>query len=705
MGGITVWPGNPYPLGATYDGGGTNFAVFSEVAERVELCLFDDDGTEARIDLPEREALVWHGYLPRIVPGQRYGYRVHGPYDPHQGLRCNPAKLLLDPYAKAIDGRNEWSEALFAYRFGDPLSRNDGDSGPFAQKSVVVNPFFDWSNDRPLRIPMWQTVIYETHVKGITMRHPGIPADVRGTYSGLAHPTMIKHFRSLGVTAVELMPVHQFVHDSVLLDRGLTNYWGYNTIGFFAPHNDYASFGGRGGQVQEFKTMVKALHQAGIEVILDVVYNHTAEGNHLGPTLSFRGIDNPAYYRLVDADKQYYYDTTGTGNSLNVRHHESLRLIMDSLRYWVTDMHVDGFRFDLAAALAREFHEVDRLAAFFDLVNQDPIVSQVKLIAEPWDVGDGGYQVGGFPPLWTEWNGKYRDSVRDFWRGEPASLGEFASRFTGSSDLYEHDGRRPAASINFVTAHDGFTLEDLVSYNEKHNEANGEGNNDGESYNRSWNCGVEGPTEDPGIVALRERQKRNFLATTLLSQGVPMISHGDELGRTQNGNNNVYCQDNEISWVDWPEARNQDVLTGFVRRLTKLRADHPIFRRRRFFTGDVIGDSKVPDIAWLRRDGEAMTEDDWNTQSGMTMTVFLNGHGLPERDALGEEIADDSFLLLFNPLGDPVAFTLPPRDFGRTWEVVVNTADPLLANRRKTARAGGTVEVPGHTLEVLRCRY
>ncbi len=705
MAGITVWPGNPYPLGATYDGGGTNFAVYSEVADRVELCLFDDDGTETHIDMPEREANVWHGYLPRVVPGQRYGYRVHGPYDPHNGLRCNPSKLLLDPYAKAIDGHNEWSDALFAYRFGDPLSRNDADSGPFAQKSVVINPFFDWGNDRPLRIPFWETVIYETHVKGITVRHPGIPDDVRGTYSGLAHPAMIKHFQGLGVTAVELMPVHQFVHDSVLLDRGLSNYWGYNTIGFFAPHNDYASFGGRGGQVQEFKSMVKALHKAGIEVILDVVYNHTAEGNHLGPTLSFRGIDNPAYYRLVDADKQYYYDTTGTGNSLNVRHHESLRLIMDSLRYWVTEMHVDGFRFDLAAALAREFHEVDRLAAFFDLVNQDPIVSQVKLIAEPWDVGDGGYQVGGFPPLWTEWNGKYRDSIRDFWRGEPSSLGEFASRFTGSSDLYEHDGRRPVASINFVTAHDGFTLEDLVSYNEKHNEANGEQNNDGESYNRSWNCGVEGPTDNPDVVALRERQKRNFLATMLLSQGVPMISHGDELGRTQHGNNNVYCQDNELSWIDWAEARNADVLTGFVRRLTKLRADHPIFRRRRFFTGDLVGDTKAPDIAWLRRDGEPMTEDDWNTRSGMTMTVFLNGHGIPERDSLGEPITDDSFLLLFNPLGDKVAFTLPPREFGRTWEVVVNTADPLLATRRKTARAGGQVEVPGHTLEVLRCRY
>jgi len=702
---MQIWPGNPYPLGATYDGGGTNFALFSELAERVELCLFDDDGNETRIDLPEREALVWHGYLPRIVPGQRYGYRVYGPYDPANGLRCNPSKLLLDPYAKAIDGRNDWNEALFAYRFGEPGSRNDDDSAPYAQKSVVISPFFDWDNDRPLRIPFHQTVIYEAHVKGMTERHPGIPEDVRGTYSGLAHPVMIKYLKSLGVTAIELMPVHQFVHDSTLIDRGLTNYWGYNTIGFFAPHNGYASFGGHGGQVQEFKSMVKALHKAGIEVILDVVYNHTAEGNHLGPTLSFRGIDNPAYYRLVDDDKQYYYDTTGTGNSLNVRHHESLRLIMDSLRYWVTEMHVDGFRFDLAAALAREFHAVDRLAAFFDLVNQDPVVSQVKLIAEPWDVGDGGYQVGGFPPLWTEWNGRYRDSVRDFWRGEPSSLGEFASRFTGSSDLYEIDGRRPIASINFVTAHDGFTLDDLVSYNEKHNDANGEDNRDGESHNRSWNCGVEGPTEDAEIVALRERQKRNFLTTLLLSQGVPMLAHGDELGRTQGGNNNVYCQDNEISWVDWTDARNQDVLTSFTRRLTELRAKHPIFRRRRFFTGDLIGDDKVPDIAWLRRDGQPMTEADWNNRSGMTMTVFLNGHGIPERDALGEPITDDSFLLLFNPLGDEVLFTLPDRSFGRTWEVVINTADPLLAKRRKTARAGAQAEVMGHTLVVLRCRY
>ncbi|WP_189331611.1 glycogen debranching protein GlgX [Actinoplanes ianthinogenes] len=702
---MKIWPGNPYPLGATYDGGGTNFAIYSEVAERVELCLFDDAGIETRVDLPEREALVWHGYLPRITPGQRYGFRVHGPHDPGQGLRCNPSKLLLDPYAKAIDGDYRWDQALFGYNFGDPQSYNDTDSAPFAPRSVVINPFFDWGNDRPLKIPMWETVIYEAHVKGMTIGHPDIPADVQGTYSGLAHPAMIKYFQRLGITAVELMPVHQFVHDSGLIERGLTNYWGYNTIGFFAPHNGYSSFGGGGGQVQEFKSMVKALHQAGIEVILDVVYNHTAEGNHLGPTLSFRGIDNAAFYRLVENDKQYYYDTTGTGNSLNVRHHESLRLIMDSLRYWVTEMHVDGFRFDLAAALAREFHEVDRLAAFFDLVNQDPVVSQVKLIAEPWDVGDGGYQVGGFPPNWTEWNGKYRDSVRDFWRGEPSSLGEFASRFTGSSDLYQDDGRRPIASINFVTAHDGFTLHDLVSYNDKHNDANGEGNRDGESYNRSWNCGVEGPSDDPDVIVLRERQKRNFLATLLLSQGVPMIAHGDELGRTQQGNNNVYCQDNELSWVNWEDAREEDVLTHFTRLLLRLRAEHPIFRRRRFFTGSFADENKLPDIAWLRRDGEVMTDADWNTRSGMTMTVFLNGHGIPERDALGEEITDDSFLLLFNPLNEDVAFTLPPREYGKTWEIVAHTADPLLARRRKTARAASRVDVVRHALVVLRCRY
>ncbi|MEV4350615.1 glycogen debranching protein GlgX [Actinoplanes sp. NPDC049596] len=703
---MKVWPGNPYPLGATYDGGGTNFALFSEVAERVELCLFDDDGAETRVELPEREAFVWHGYLPRVGPGQRYGYRVHGPYDPANGLRCNPNKLLLDPYAKAIDGDVEWDEALFSYRFGDPSSFNDGDSAPFAQRSVVINPFFDWANDRPLKIPFHQTIIYEAHVKGMTMRHPGIPEDVRGTYSGLAHPVMIDYLKRLGITAVELMPVHQFVHDSGLTERGLSNYWGYNTIGFFAPHNGYASFGGHGGQVQEFKSMVKALHQAGIEVILDVVYNHTAEGNHLGPTLSFKGIDNPAYYRLVDEDRQFYYDTTGTGNSLNVRHHESLRLIMDSLRYWVTEMHVDGFRFDLAAALAREFHAVDRLAAFFDLVNQDPVVSQVKLIAEPWDVGDGGYQVGGFPPNWTEWNGKYRDSVRDFWRGEPASLGDFASRFTGSSDLYEIDGRRPIASINFVTAHDGFTLNDLVSYNEKHNDANGEQNRDGESHNRSWNCGAEGPTDDSAVITLRERQKRNFLATLLLSQGVPMVVHGDELGRTQGGNNNVYAQDNEISWIDWADAREHDVLTVFTRRLTRLRAEHPIFRRRRFVTGEPAGESQLPGIAWLRHDGEPMREPDWGAEAARAIVVFLNGEAIPEPDALGERIVDDSFLLLFNASPEDAEFTLPDAVYGQSWQTVIDTADPLLANSADASvKSQGTVPMLAHSLQVLRRSY
>jgi isoamylase len=704
---VHIWPGSPYPLGATYDGGGTNFAIFSEVAERIELCLFDDNNAETRLRLPERDGLIWHGYLPQVGPGQRYGYRVHGPYEPAAGLRCNPNKLLLDPYAKAIDGRIEWNESLFSYRFGQPRSINNADSAPHAMKSVVINPFFDWMNDRPLHIPYHQTVIYEAHVKGMTMRHPRIPADVRGSYAGLGHPAMISHFQRLGVTAVELMPVHQFVHDSTLAQRGLRNYWGYNTIGFFAPHNDYACFGTRGEQVQEFKAMVRALHRAGIEVILDVVYNHTAEGNHLGPTLSFRGIDNAAYYRLVDGDPEHYYDTTGTGNSLNVRHHDSLRLIMDSLRYWVTDMHVDGFRFDLAATLARELHEVDRLSAFFDLVNQDPVVSQVKLIAEPWDVGEGGYQVGGFPPLWTEWNGKYRDTVRDFWRGEPASLGDFASRFTGSSDLYEADGRRPYASINFVTAHDGFTLTDLVSYNDKHNEANGENNQDGESHNRSWNYGVEGPTDDGNIVALRERQKRNLLATLMLSQGVPMIAHGDELGRSQDGNNNVYCQDNEISWIDWKDARVHEVMTDFTAALARLRAAHPVFRRRRFFQGRPIRGSNIEDIAWLRPDGQQMSDEDWNVGSAKAIAIFLNGQGIPERDAVGERITDDSFLLLINAHHQSIMFTLPDQAYGRIWEIVVDTADPLLAKARRRqshAKPGARLRVAARAMLVLRCR-
>ncbi|MCF7549917.1 glycogen debranching protein GlgX [Pseudonocardia sp. WMMC193] len=699
-----IWPGSPYPLGSTFDGGGTNFAIFSEVADSIELCLFDDEGREERVVLPERNGLIWHGYLPRVGPGQRYGYRVHGPYDPARGQRCNPAKLLLDPYAKAVDGEYRWDEALFSYRFGDPSSFNDTDSAPYAATSVVISPYFDWQGDRPLRIPYNETVVYEAHVRGMTMRHPDIPDDVRGTYAGLSHPVMIDHFKQLGVTAVELMPVHQFVHDSTLADKGLRNYWGYNTIGFFAPHNGYACFGTRGEQVTEFKSMVRALHRAGIEVILDVVYNHTAEGNHLGPTLSFRGVDNQAYYRLVDGDEAYYFDTTGTGNSLNVRHHESLRLLMDSLRYWVTEMHVDGFRFDLASSLAREFHAVDRLSAFFDLVNQDPVVSQVKLIAEPWDVGDGGYQVGGFPPLWTEWNGRYRDTVRDFWRGEPRSLGEFAARFTGSSDLYEADNRRPIASINFVTAHDGFTLEDLVSYNEKHNEANGEDNRDGESHNRSWNHGAEGPTEDVAVHALRERQKRNILATLLLSQGVPMLAHGDELGRTQQGNNNVYCQDNELAWVDWTRAREFDVQTDFVARLTALRAKHPIFRRQRFFQGRPIEGSSIEDIAWLKPNGRQMTDEDWQRAGTQSLMIYLNGQGIPDRDMLGMQVIDDSFLLLVNASHQQVTCYLPDDSYGRAWETVVDTADPLLAGaRRRSHKSNARLRVIPRSMLVLQC--
>src|SRR4051794_16275867 len=580
---MQLWPGSPYPLGATYDGAGTNFALFSEAAEGVELCLFDADGGETRVPLTERQALAWHIYLPRIGPGQRYGYRVYGPYEPEHGQRFDPSKLLIDPYAKALEGEIDWANACYSYDFEDPSKRNEQDSAGHTMMSVVVNPFFDWQEDRKPRTPYHETVIYEAHVKGMSKTHPAIPEEIRGTYAGIAHPVMIEPLTRLGVTALELMPVHQFVNDSHLVEKGLRNYWGYNTIGFFAPHNAYSSAGQRGQQVLEFKAMVRELHRAGIEVILDVVYNHTAEGNHLGPTLAFRGIDNTAYYRLVDDDPSFYYDTTGTGNTLLMRNPHVLQLIMDSLRYWVTEMHVDGFRFDLAASLARQFHEVDRLSAFFDLVQQDPVVSQAKLIAEPWDVGPGGYQVGNFPQRWTEWNGKYRDTVRDYWRGEAHTIGEFAERLSGSSDLYESDGRAPFASINFVTAHDGFTLRDLTSYNDKHNEANGEDNNDGESHNRSWNCGAEGETDDAQVLALRARQARNFLATLLLSQGVPMILGGDEMGRTQGGNNNAYCQDNEISWVDW--KRTDRRLLAFTQRLMTLRAEHPVFRRRRFFYG------------------------------------------------------------------------------------------------------------------------
>ncbi|GLY76845.1 glycogen operon protein GlgX homolog [Actinoallomurus iriomotensis] len=691
---MRIWPGDPYPLGSTYDGAGTNFSVFSEAADRVELCLFDDVGKETRIPLTELDGFVWHGYVPWVGPGQRYGFRVHGPYDPAQGLRCNPAKLLLDPYARAIQGEVEWNEALFAYRFADPGARNDDDSAPYVPKSVVVNPFFDWGDDRAPRTPYHETVIYEAHVKGLTRRHPDIPEAERGTYAGLANPVMIDYLRELGVTAIELMPVHQFVHDDVLLQRGLSNYWGYNTLGFFAPHNGYAASGSRGEQVQEFKLMVRSLHAAGIEVILDVVYNHTAEGNHLGPTLGFRGIDNRSYYRLVDGDPQYYMDTTGTGNSINVQHPHALQLIMDSLRYWVTEMHVDGFRFDLASTLARELHAVDRLAAFFDLVQQDPIVSQVKLIAEPWDVGEGGYQVGNFPPLWTEWNGKYRDSVRDFWRGTDGLLPEFARRFTGSSDLYADDGRRPLASINFVTCHDGFTLHDLVSYDHKHNEANGEDNRDGNDDNRSWNHGAEGETDDADILAVRERQKRNFLTTLLLSQGVPMISHGDELGRTQDGNNNAYCQDNELSWVDWTDRPEAGALREFVRRLTTLRRDHPVFRRRRFPSGD--------NVQWFTPEGQPMTDGDWQTGYAKAVTIFLNGDAITEPDRRGEPVQDASFLMLVNASDRDLTFTVPEAYRG-LWTTVIDTTTSFMLENEETApMTGDKPLVEARSIQVLQ---
>jgi isoamylase len=692
-----IWPGSAYPLGATYDGAGTNFAVFSEVAERVELCLFDPRGRETRYDLPEVDAFVWHGYLPGIEPGQRYGYRVHGPYDLARGHRCNRNKLLVDPYAKAVDGEILWNEALYGYRFAAPNQRNNQNSAKYTVLSVVSNPYFDWGDDRHPRTPYHETVIYEAHVKGLTIGHPDIPRAIRGTYAGLAHPVMLEHLKGLGVTAVELMPVHQFVHDQHLVDQGLTNYWGYNSLAYFAPHNGYASRGSDGQQVQEFRAMVKALHRAGIEVILDVVYNHTAEGSHMGPTLAFRGIDNASYYRLGD-DKRYYYDTTGTGNTLLMRHPHVLQMIMDSLRYWVLEMHVDGFRFDLAATLARQFHEVDRLSAFFDLVQQDPVVSQVKLIAEPWDVGEGGYQVGNFPPLWTEWNGEYRDNVRDFWRGEPHNLGEFASRLTGSSDLYQNDGRRPCASINFVTAHDGFTLRDLVSYNGKHNDANGEDNRDGTDNNRAWNCGVEGRTTDKAILELRARQQRNLIATLFLSQGVPMLLHGDELGRTQGGNNNAYCQDNEVSWVDWNALDTE--LLAFTRAASQLRAEHPVLRRRRFFRGAGQGDG-LSDIAWFTPSGDHMTAEDWGVGFAKSLAVFLNGSGISEAGMRGERVTDDSFLMLFNAYDGELDFAIPGIEYGEAWEPVLDTADTDVGGRTPH-RPGEKIRMIGRSLLVLR---
>ncbi len=669
---IKCLPGHPYPLGPTWDGNGTNFALFSENATKVELCLFQGS-TETRVTLPEVTHYCWHGYLPNVKPGQRYGYRVHGPYEPRHGHRFNPNKLLLDPYAKAIDGEVRWTDKLFAYEIGHEdadLSQDSRDSASCMPKGVVVDGAFDWGSDQLLRRPWHETIIYEAHVRGFTKRHPAIPEALRGTYAGLASEPAIEHLRRLGVTAIELLPVHSYVPDRHLVERGLTNYWGYNSIGFFAPHARYAHEQDPAGTILEFKRMVKALHAAGIEVILDVVYNHTAEGNHLGPMLSFRGIDNAAYYRLLGDDPRYYMDYTGCGNTLNMMHPKSLQLIMDSLRYWVTEMHVDGFRFDLAAALARELHEVDRLGAFFDTIGQDPVISQVKLIAEPWDLGEGGYQVGNFPPGWTEWNGRYRDCVREYWRGTPQTLGEFANRFTGSSDLYAQTGRRPHASINFITAHDGFSLRDLVSYEEKHNEANGEDNCDGENHNRSSNHGAEGPSDDPTVSAARARQQRNFLTTLILSQGVPMLLGGDELGRTQQGNNNAFCQDNELSWFDWDSVDEE--LIEFTCRLIALRRKHPGLRRRRWFHGRPIRGKEVRDIGWFRPDGAEMSDEDWDVGHARALGIFLNGGNL-SADARGETVHDASFYLVFNAGDEPAPFTLPPEAWAAGWERVLVT--------------------------------
>ncbi|MFE5142251.1 glycogen debranching protein GlgX [Streptomyces fagopyri] len=697
---MRTWTGRPYPLGASYDGEGTNFALFTEAAERVDLVLVDDDGASRTVTMTEVDGYVWHCRLPDVGPGQRYGYRVHGPWDPAAGDRCNPAKLLLDPYAKAVDGQIDNDASLYERAADGP---DPADSAGHTMLGVVTDPAFDWGADRPPLRPYAETVIYEAHVRGLTRTHPDVPAELRGTYAGLAHPAVVGHLTSLGVTAVELMPVHQFTQDGFLRDRGLSNYWGYNTIGFFAPHHAYAAHGTRGEQVTEFKSMVKALHAAGLEVILDVVYNHTAEGNENGPTLSFRGIDNASYYRLVEGDAAHYYDTTGTGNSLLTRHPNVLQLIMDSLRYWVTEMHVDGFRFDLAATLARQFHDVDRLSAFFDLIQQDPVVGRVKLIAEPWDLGDGGYQVGNFPPLWSEWNGKYRDAVRDFWRAGEHTLGEFASRLTGSADLYQHDRRRPRAGINFVTAHDGFTLRDLVSYDDKHNEANGEGGRDGESVNRSWNCGAEGPTDDEGILELRARQQRNLLATLLLSQGIPMLAHGDELGRTQRGNNNAYCQDNELSWIDWRLDGEQRELIEFTRRAVALRAAHPVLRRRRFFLGDTVTHERqpLPDLVWLRPDAHEMTDADWRRADAHALAVFLNGDAIAEPDPYGGPVVDDSFLLLLNSYWEPVVFRLPGAEYAERWTARIDTADPAVLPDERERKADTDVRLEARSLLLL----
>jgi glycogen operon protein len=677
------WPGKPYPLGATWDGAGVNFALFSEHATRVELCIFDEGNplSETRIPIIEQTDQVWHVYLPEARPGLLYGYRVHGPYLPAEGHRFNPAKLLSDPYAKSLTGTLKWNDAHFGYTIGHPdadLSKDDRDSAPFSPKCMVIDPAFSWGDDQRPRIPWDRTVIYEIHVRGFTKRHPKVPLELRGTYEALASAEVIDYLLSLGITAVELMPVHQFIHDRHLVDRGLSNYWGYNTLNYFAPHADYTFRGDKGQQVTEFRTMVRNLHREGIEVILDVVYNHTGEGSHLGPTLSLRGIDNDSYYRLVPNNKRYYYDYTGTGNTLNMMHPRVLQLIMDSLRYWVIDMHVDGFRFDLGAALARELHEVNKLSAFFDIIHQDPVISQVKLIAEPWDLGEGGYQVGNFPILWTEWNAEYRNAVRRYWRGDPGQIGSVAYRLTGSSDLYEKTGRRPYASINFVTAHDGFCLQDLVSYNHKHNEANQENNRDGSDDNLSWNCGAEGPTSDPKVLKLRERQKRNFLATLIFSQGVPMLLGGDEIGHTKRGNNNTYCQDNELNWLNWDLDSSNAQLLSFVRLLVEIRRNHPVFRRRSFFRGRAMRDPDLADVLWLRPDGSQMNRADWLNPESRALGMMLIGHAIDELDDRGNPIVDDTMLLLLNASHRTVAFALP-RPAGRDgeWEMIMDTGSPI----------------------------
>ncbi|HVO64100.1 MAG TPA: glycogen debranching protein GlgX [Terriglobales bacterium] len=685
-----VWPGKPYPLGATWDGEGVNFSIFSEHAERVDLCLFDSKGRRELhcIPLPEQTDQVWHGYLPEARPGLLYGYRVHGPYEPNRGVRFNHHKLLLDPYAKQIDGTLNWSDAHFGYRVGharEDLSFDRRDSALGMPKGRVVDAAFTWGEDKAPRTPWHESIIYEVHVRGFTMRHPGVAPNLRGTYAGLATSPVIDYLKRLGVTAVELMPVHYFIDDRHLIQKGLRNYWGYNSIGFFAPESRYAV----SDPLSEFKTMVKTLHSAGLEVILDVVYNHTAEGNQLGPTLSFRGIDNAAYYRLVAENPRYYMDYTGTGNSLNMLHPRVLQMIMDSLRYWALEMHVDGFRFDLAATLARELHEVNRLGAFLDIIHQDPVLSQVKLIAEPWDLGEGGYQVGKFPVGWAEWNDRYRDAVRSYWKGDGGLIGELAYRITGSSDLYERSGRRPYASINFVTAHDGFTLRDLVSYNHKHNEANGEDNRDGTDNNRSWNCGVDGPTDDPAVNALRLQQSRNFAATLLLSQGVPMLLAGDAIGHTQNGNNNAYCQDNEISWINWENLANEQHLLKFIQRMTKLRKDHPVFHRRNFFQGRPIKGAGVKDILWLTPDGREMTDEEWKQSSARCLGIFFTGEGLGDSGPRGEPVTDDNFLLILNAHHEDLPFSLPALKAEGTWRAIVDTTWDDLTQR--SMHTGGSL--------------